>query len=559
MKRNSNSIGALATITNTSAAGVYDTFDAFNYTVANTWPPTIRVASLSPNTGNINENTQRQFTITTTGVVVASTLYWTILHITSTSSDFFGSVVSGNFNISTTNTATFNINTNFTGNTAKSPKTFKVEIRGGSTSGSVLYTSDTFTIPAITSSVQWTTSTINESTSSSLQVSLGNIGGYSTSYAASISYTGSTASTTSGVDFSTVPTTFYIGAATNITSLSPIQDLLTEGTETLTAAVNYGGYNLGSASLTVTDSSQSVTATVTPSVSSVNEGSSVTFTINITSGNFSSGTLYWTLLVSGSVTNADFSSPSLAVTNGGSVNISGSTGSVTFTLSNDVTTESVAESFQFRLRAVSTSGSIITTSSSVTINDTSTGAAQPYKIVPVNSTTVSASTNPGPCNIYYQRSIICWTITASEIQTASGLTSGNISRMRFYVPTSAPYYQPLPSYAIGMKLTTNGISTAPTNNGFTIVKNASSESFTANTYKEFIFNTTFSWNNSWNLAIVCAWGQCPTTYNASGQHYYTNTGNLYYSLTDSAGTYTINTDNFGSSLTNHRPVVELYF
>ena len=113
-----------------------------------------------------------------------------------------------------------------------------------------------------------------------------------------------------------------------------------------------------------------ITASIS-NAASVNEGSSISFTISITSGNLSSGTLYWTLLVSGSVTNADFSSPSNAVSAGGTVSISNNSGTVSFTMSNDLTTESSAESFQLQLRQGSTSGPVISTSSSVTINDTS--------------------------------------------------------------------------------------------------------------------------------------------------------------------------------------------
>ena len=108
------------------------------------------------------------------------------------------------------------------------------------------------------------------------------------------------------------------------------------------------------------------TFAVSPSTASVNEGSSVTFTVTTT--NVSDGTtLYWSLnTVSGTVNTSDFTGA--AVT--GSFSISSNTGSVALTLANDTTTEG-SESFQLQVRTGSTSGTIVATSSTVTIGDTS--------------------------------------------------------------------------------------------------------------------------------------------------------------------------------------------
>ena len=108
------------------------------------------------------------------------------------------------------------------------------------------------------------------------------------------------------------------------------------------------------------------TFAVSPSTASVNEGSSVTFTVTTT--NVSDGTtLYWSLnTVSGTINTSDFTGA--AVT--GSFSISSNTGSVALTLANDTTTEG-SESFQLQVRTGSTSGTIVATSSTVTIGDTS--------------------------------------------------------------------------------------------------------------------------------------------------------------------------------------------
>lgn len=113
--------------------------------------------------------------------------------------------------------------------------------------------------------------------------------------------------------------------------------------------------------------SKPVSYSITPSTSSVNEGSSVTFTISTTS--VSSGTtLYWTTnTVSGTINASDFDDASLT----GSFTITNNSGSVVRSIANDVTTEG-SESFQLQIRTESTSGPIVATSSTVTINDTST-------------------------------------------------------------------------------------------------------------------------------------------------------------------------------------------
>jgi hypothetical protein len=117
------------------------------------------------------------------------------------------------------------------------------------------------------------------------------------------------------------------------------------------------------------------TYSISPSTTSLNEGSSVTF--NITTTNFGSGTLYWTLEgVSGTINNSDFSSPANAVTSGGSVSITNNSGSFAVTLSNDSSTEGT-ESFLARLRLGSTSGATVASSSTISVGDTSTTPPPP--------------------------------------------------------------------------------------------------------------------------------------------------------------------------------------
>jgi hypothetical protein len=97
--------------------------------------------------------------------------------------------------------------------------------------------------------------------------------------------------------------------------------------------------------------------TVTPAATSVNEGSSLTF--NVSTVNTSDQTLYYTVTNSG-----DFG------TSSGSFTLASNAGSFSLTPTADTTTEG-AETFTASVRLGSTSGDIIATTPSVTINDTS--------------------------------------------------------------------------------------------------------------------------------------------------------------------------------------------
>ncbi len=183
-----------------------------------------------------------------------------------------------------------------------------------------------------------------------------------------------TASTYIGKGTITYTATSNPGGITGTGSSSPVTvSGLTAGTPytfNVVGTTNYGVPSDASGfSNPVTPTAPAPTYAIAPNSTSVNEGTTVTFTITTT--NFGSGTLYWTLEgVSGTINNSDFSSPANAVTSGGSVSISGNTGSFAVVLSNDATTEG-AESFLARLRTGSTSGTAVATSATVAVADTS--------------------------------------------------------------------------------------------------------------------------------------------------------------------------------------------
>ena len=123
-------------------------------------------------------------------------------------------------------------------------------------------------------------------------------------------------------------------------------------TTTLSCASGGGGGLAGAA-----------TYAIVPSVTSVNEGGTVVFTITTT--NVGNGTsLYYT--TTGSVVDADFNDNSIF----GTVVINNNTATITKVIKADVTTEG-PESFALQLRIQSYSGTVVATSSTVTIVDSS--------------------------------------------------------------------------------------------------------------------------------------------------------------------------------------------
>lgn len=112
------------------------------------------------------------------------------------------------------------------------------------------------------------------------------------------------------------------------------------------------------------DSTPAPTYSVSPSSFSVNEGSSLDFTL--TTSNVS-GTVYWTIS-HGTTASADFSATS------GSVTVSSNSTTITVTITADSTTEG-SETFALQIRTGSTSGTVVATSGTVTISDTSTGSS----------------------------------------------------------------------------------------------------------------------------------------------------------------------------------------
>ena len=158
-------------------------------------------------------------------------------------------------------------------------------------------------------------------------------------------------------------------------SLAIRADGTTEGSETFTlrfytdssrtillSDVAISGYVIGnSRPVQITDTS-TVSYTITRDASSVNEGSSIGF--SLTSSNSNTVILYWQVqTLSGTVNSSD-------LTTSGSATVSGGSGAFSISISADQVTEG-AESFRILLYSDSGYNTLVAISGSVTINDTS--------------------------------------------------------------------------------------------------------------------------------------------------------------------------------------------
>ena len=236
-----------------------------------------------------------------------------------------------------------------------------------------------------------------------------------------------------GADFSTgsLSGTFTISGNSGSFPLTSVRDLETDGDAVFAVYVrkdSITGQVLGnSAEILLTDTSLTPAFTVAPT--SVDEGSSASFTVENVGAD---GTYFWTIL-NGTTANADFSATS------GSFLVSGSTGGVdngtgTFSVTTvaDRTTEG-SQTFQVQIRSGSVSGTVVLTSSSITVNDTSLTPSAVFLNNPniaelagnigglATNTTLRVS-NLGPAGTYY------WTVNnQSGTLTATDLTVGSTS------------------------------------------------------------------------------------------------------------------------------------
>ena len=307
--------------------------------------------------GTISENgSNNAYTVNTTNFT--GTLYWSI---NSTSSNF--TLTSGTVTI-TSDTGTFDLAAIADAST-EGNQSYTITLRTDSQSGPVVRTlaitvSDTSTgTPAATYSVSGASSSVNEGSPLTINVTTSNVSNGTTLYY--------TIGTNAG-DFSTTNGSFTINSDAGSFTVTPTADSATEGAETFTVQIRTGSTGgsvvaTTSPAIQINDTSTGAAAasyTVSPAANNINEGSALT--INVSTANVSDGTtLYWTILGN----TGDFGTTS------GDFNITSNAGAFTVTPTADSTTESTAETFQVQIRTTNTGGTVEVTTDAITINDTS--------------------------------------------------------------------------------------------------------------------------------------------------------------------------------------------
>jgi len=237
---------------------------------------------------------------------------------------------------------------------------------------------------------------------------------------------------------------FTISGNSGSFPLTLSSDLATEGSESFVVFVRTGsitGPVLGSsAEITISDTSLTPAFTVTPA--SINEGSAGSFTVANVGPD---GTYFFTVL-NGTTANADFSAVSGSfIVSGSTGGIDNGTGSFNITTVADRATEG-SQTFQVQVRSGSISGTVVVTSASVTVNDTSllpfvnpqflniaelAGGSAGYP----TTGTIQAS-NLGPAGTYYWTILNFNTTNADFSATSGSFTTSTLNGIGSFTVTA---------------------------------------------------------------------------------------------------------------------------
>ena len=335
-------------------------------------------------------------TVTVRGEYIPSGVYyWTIRGVagTITAGDFGpNGALSGSVNVAN-NTGSFTLAIAADG-VVETTETFVVELRTDNIGGQVIATTPNINITdgaAPTYIITPDVTTVNEGSTVTFNITTTNVANGTVIYWRTILDGTDSADFTDGNTYGSV--TISNNAATVSRGLAA--DALTEqGLErfalrlhssldpTPDKSTNDGPILATSPFVTVVDTSQTLNAnySITPSLTTVNEGQTVVFTVNTT--NVQSGTvLYWDLESTSGTFNAD------DVVEGsvsGTVTVNSNTASFSRTIKNDSLTEGL-ESFRARLRTLSSTGTIVTVSPFINVTDTSLTPVPTYTITPSSS------------------------------------------------------------------------------------------------------------------------------------------------------------------------------
>lgn len=377
------------------------------------------------------------YAITTTNVANGTRLYWT--NSGTTNAADIGGSNSGYVDISG-DSASLSL-TATADATTETSETIIIELRTVSVSGTIVATADTVTVgdtsltPTYTVTPALSQTSVDEGSGITFEVGGTNI--VDGTYYWTIE--------TNAGDFATASGALTMTSNAGTFLVTPRADTTTEGEETFTVAVRSGSVSgtilVTSDPVTINDTSLTApTYTLTPAADNVNEGSSLEFTVGGT--NIIDGTYYWTVTNSG-----DFGTAS------GEFSITSNSGSFSVTPSADFTTEG-SETFTASIRSVSITGTVLQTSTSVTINDTSVPVA-PFSLEFVNSE-----------NDYVDVAQPSYTVSGSEGGGVSsgGVSSGNIFKGSYPQPQVGwiivgQQMSPRPPYQVTITGVTDGGTT----------------------------------------------------------------------------------------------------
>jgi hypothetical protein len=325
-------------------------------TTKNTYPN----VTLTPDADNVDEGSSLTFTVSGSNIA-DGTYYWTVNNGTSSNGDFAST--SGSFEVSD-NSGTFSVTPDADATTEGS-ETFTVSMRSGSISGTVLKTSGSITINDTsldpTYIITPAVGSIDEGNSIQFDISGTDIPGGT--YYWTIE--------TSSEDFDTTSGSFEVSDSAGSFTVTPAADIATEGDETFTVAIRSGSISgpilQTSDPVTINDTSRP-SYTLTPDFNNVNEGSALV--IQISGSDIPDGTYYWTIQGA----SGEFG------TSSGEVTITDNYGIFTVTPTADATTEG-SETFTVQLRSGSISGTVLQTTNSITINDTSLDPEPPFSLM----------------------------------------------------------------------------------------------------------------------------------------------------------------------------------
>lgn len=326
-------------------------------------PPTYNVGTSST---VVSEGGSVSITVNTTNIGSGTTLFYNIIGNVD-NEDFTDNLTVGSFIVSNgigTVTKTIDNDTN----PNEGSEGFAVRISTGSTIGQVVGTSSTILITDLgipSHSITESATSVNEGSSISFTVNTVNVVTPSTLYYS----TGGTASAADFTNnsltgsFSLVSTGSTTGVGTIVRAIAT--DFDTEGENfNIVVRTDSSSGTAVTTSSTITIGDITPTFSIAESSTSVNEGGTLTFTV--TGTNIPDGTYHRTIeQVSGTVSTSDF------VSNiNDTFTISNNSGTFNIVITDDLETEG-DDVFNINIRRNSATGTIVTSSSDITINDTS--------------------------------------------------------------------------------------------------------------------------------------------------------------------------------------------